>query len=239
MKNFFIHYIYMSTNRCFETLDSTVVSGSDRTNSRRQETIYLEMQRNSKKTGPNPLKKNGYRYNQNFISKRFVEVTHIPPHPPNQYRLASAKSYDLLLDVTKGKRFANPVRNVGSNRYKMWGGNVLQVNYDKIHPIKMVSWKINTKHYTSNIIYTVTTISNEIVDPSSAIFSAPCYFSTPGHTPPWIQNVATKDPIFKNTYYYLQGANADPLRGMSFPEEIYFEQQKPCTQNDTATVTKC
>ena len=235
----------MSTNRCFETLDSTVVSGSDRTNSRRQETIYLEMQRNSKKTGPNPLKKNGYRYNQNFISKRFVAQPPTPqqqPPPQNQYRLASAKSYDLLLDVTKGKRFANPVRNVGSNRYKMWGGNVLQVNYEKNPPIKLVAWKINTKHYTSNAVLTVnavTTISNEIVDPSSAIFSAPCYFSTPGHTPPWIQNVATKDPVFKNTYYYLQGANADPLRGMSFPEEIYFERQEPCLQNDTATVPKC
>lgn len=228
----------MSTNRCFETLDSTVVNGSDRTNARRQETIYLEMQRNSAKTGPNPVKKNGARYNQNFLSKKFKAIG--ANTPPLQYRLASAKNYDLLLDITKGKRFANPVKNVGHDRYKMWGGNVMQVNYEtKIASIP-VTWDIFTNHSTSNIIYMASemnkaiTISYEMVDPSQNIFYSPCYFSTPGHTPPWIQNVATKMPIFKNTYYYLQGANADPLRGISYPEEIYFEHQPPCEQDDTA-----
>ena len=47
----------MSTNRCFETLQTTIVNGSDHTNTRRQKTIYVEMQHNSAKNGPNPVKK--------------------------------------------------------------------------------------------------------------------------------------------------------------------------------------
>ena len=233
----------MSTNRCFETLDTTVVNGSDRINSRRQETIYLEMQRNSAKKGPNPPKKNGSRYNQNFISKK---------NTSGEYSLASAKNYDLLLDITKGKRFANPVKNVGHNRYKMWGGNVMQVNYKDKIPSKSVTWVKLTHYSTSNTIYKAIalnnanalndtnvmsdaiTISYETVDPNHNIFYSPCYFTTPGHIPPWIQNVASSTPIFENTYYYLQGANADPLRGMSYPEEITFKHQEPCKQEDTA-----
>tara|TARA_Y100001958_G_scaffold160010_2_gene165168 strand:+ start:2109 stop:2816 length:708 start_codon:yes stop_codon:yes gene_type:complete len=227
----------MSTNSCFETLHSTIVNGSDQTNSRRQKTIYVEMQNNSKKNGPNPVKKNGGKYNQNFISKHFKAAANTQNIPENQYRLASAKNYELLLDITKGKRLVNPVKNVGANRYKTWGGNVMQVDYTNSAPIKPVSWTKLTDNSLSNDVYIATndviTISNELVDPLQQIFYAPCYFSTPGHTPPWIQNVATKTPIFKNTYYYLQGANADPLRGMSYPEEIYFEQQSPCIQEDT------
>ena len=227
----------MSTNRCFETLDTTVVNGSDRTNSRRQETIYSEMQYNSAITGPNPLKKNGYRYNQNFLCKKFTF------EEKSQYRLASAKNYDLLLDITKGKRFANPVKNVGHNRYKMWGGNVMQVNYNDKPPYTKFTW--TTQQKNSNTLHMLVEIddaaSNKIVDQCNNIFYSPCYFSTPGHTPPWIRNVATKKPIFKNTYYYLQGANADPYRGMSYPEEIYFEHQEPCVQDDTACLknTNC
>jgi len=227
----------MSTNRCFETLQTTIVNGSDHTNTRRQKTIYVEMQHNSAKNGPNPVKKNGARYNHNFISKHFKAVPNTLNIPENQYRLASAKNYELLLDITKGKRLANTIKNVGNNRYKMWGGNVMQVDYTNSLPIKEVSWKKLTDHSSSNSIYIATnsaiTISNELVDPQQKIFYAPCYFSTPGQTPPWIKNTTTKTPIFRNTYYYLQGANADPLRGMSYPEEIYFEPQSPCIQEDT------
>ena len=226
----------MSTNRCFETLDTTVVYGSDRTNSRRQETIYTEMQSNSNKShDTNPVKKNGYRYNKNFISKRFTKAAGGTPY---QYRLASAKSYDLLLDVTKGKRFANPVKNVGHNRYKMWGGNVMQVNYENKTPYKILSW--NTQQNNSNTLHMPVeigiTASNEIVDKSNEIFYSPCYFTTPGHVPPWVQHVVSKAPIYKNTYYYYQGAKADPLRGMSYPEEIYFEHQSQCKQDDTVCI---
>lgn len=223
----------MSANRCFETLDTTVVSGSDKTNARRQETIYSEMQRNSSKKGPNPIKKNGYRYNKNFISKRYKNPKDASSY---QYRLASAKSYDLLLDITKGKRFSNPVNNVGHNRYKTWGGNVMQVDYKDKTPYKMLSW--NTQQNNSNTVHMPieidVTVSNEVVDKDHNIFYSSCYFTTPSHIPPWIQNVVTKTPIYKNSYYYYQGARADPFRGMAYPEEIYFEHQKPCEQDDTA-----
>ena len=223
----------MSTNRCFEKLDTTVMYGSDRTNALRQETIYTEMQQNSLKTDPNPVKETGVRYNKNFFSKRYKNPNDVSRY---KYRLASAKSYDLLLDITKGKRFANPVNNVGHNRYKTWGGNIMQVDYKDKTPYKMLSWNIqqnnsNTLHMPIEMDITA---SNEIVDHSNNIFYSPCYFTTPSHIPSWIQNVVTKSPIYKNTYYYLQGAKADPLRGMLYPEEIFFEHQKPCTQDDTA-----
>ncbi len=76
-------------------------------------------------------------------------------------------------------------------------------------------------------------ISSNIVDHQNNIFYSPCYFTTSIHIPPWMQNVVTKTPIYKKTYYYYQGAKADPFRGMAYPEEIHFEHQKPCEQHDT------
>ena len=230
----------MSGNRCFETLNSTVVYGSDKTNARRQETIYREMQINSTNKGPNPVKHNKHQYNKNFISKRYKNQNDTSRY---QYRLASAKSYDLLLDITKGKRFAKSINNVGHNRYKIWGGNVMQVDYKDKIPYSMLSW--NMQHSNSNKVHMPieidVTASNEVVDKNSNIFYSPCYFTRPSHIPPWIQNVVTKNPIYKNTYYYYQGAKDDPLRGIAYPEEIYFDHQKPCEQDDTACPnnTKC
>ena len=231
----------MSTNRCFETLD--IVNGSDRTTARRQSTIYLEMQRNAATVGPNPVKKNGVQYNKNFKATKLVHGN------SSQYRLSAAKNYDLLLDITKGKRLANPVRSVGHNRYKMWGGNIMQVNYKTKIPVKALQWNAssNVNDGSSNTILFPIECNNyykkyragNIIDPSNNVFYAPCYFSTPGHIPPWIQSVADKKPIFKNTYYYLQGANADPLRGMSYPEEVYFKRHEPCLQDDTACLKNC
>ena len=235
-------YIYMSTNKCFESINSTIVYGSDQTNTIRQKTIYMEMQRNSTTVGPNPIKKNGSRYNQNFMAAKLEHKLSL------QYRLAAAKNYNLLLDITKGKRLANPLRTVGHNRFKMWGGNIMEVNYKKYNkvPVKAMNWTGGTMPPNIGSDNTITTLANcnppcnwnsppnypgHIVDPNNNVFNSNCYLSTPAHIPPWIQNVANKNAVFKNTYYYVQGGNADPLRGITYPEKVYFKKQEACTES--------
>ena len=247
----------MSTNKCFENLNTTVVDGSDRINALRQKTIYKELQNNSMAGAPNPIKKTGYRYNENFKTA----ALHSQDGGGIKYELSSAKNHELLLDITKGKRFANPILNVGHDRYKIWGGNVMDVSYgDKIS----MAFVRYTKSYNmedlagvsgeNNIIFipytpeglsencaynadaaqtTPTKIQYDIVDPLHNIFYTPCYFSGPAHIPPWIKTTVSKTPAFRDSYYYLQGARANPLAGFAFPQKVLVSHQEQCIQNNS------
>jgi len=254
----------MSTNKCFENLDTTIVNGSDRTNALRQKTIYRELQHNCNTVGPDPQKQNGFQYNQNFKTK---EITS-PLNDKVKYELASAKNHELLLDITKGKRFANPIPNVGHNRYKMWGGNIMNVSYEQKVPMLPVKYATSTDLTTitevpgANIIYipynaessfkntqcnTECNTNGEnsdnknyyIIDPYHNVFNTPCYFSTPAHIPPWIKTTVSKIPAFKKSYYYLQGAHADPLVGITYPGKVNLEHQQPCIETHTACLDEC
>lgn len=178
------------------------------------------------KKGPNTRKKNGYRYNKNFISKRYKNPNDTSTY---QYRLASAKSYDLLLDITKGKRFSNPVNNVGHNRYKTWGGNVMQVDYKKKIPYKKFSHtsvKNNSNTLYLPIILDIS-ISSNIVDHQNNIFYSPCYFTTSSHIPPWIQNVVTKTPIYKKRIIIIKARKPTHLEVWHIPKKFILNIKSP------------
>jgi hypothetical protein len=231
----------MSTNKCFENLNTTVVDGSDRINAIRQKTIYKELQNNAMAGAPDPIKNTGYRYNENFKTIALQST-----EGEIKYELSSAKNHELLLDITKGKRFANPILNVGHTRYKNWGGNVMNVRYEeKITPLMFVKYQTvdNTEETGSgNVVYipltsdernTPTPIKYDIVDPCHNVFYNPCYFSGPAHIPPWINTTVTKSPAFRDSYYYLQAARANPLAGFSFPQKVLACHQKQCIQNNS------
>lgn len=248
----------MSTNKCFENLNTTVVDGSDRINALRQKTIYKELQNNAMAGAPDPIKKTGYRYNENFKTA----ALHSQNGGGIKYELSSAKNYELLLDITKGKRFANPILNVGHDRYKIWGGNVMDVSYGDKIPIERVTYTevynmedLNSEEVeNSNVIYipytqeglfenyaynadgaskTTQKTPYDIVDPSHNVFYTPCYFSGPAHIPPWIKTTVSKTPAFRDSYYYLQGARANPLAGFAFPQKVLASHQEQCIQNNS------
>ena len=211
-------------------MNNSIVTSSDRIHSLRQKTIYLEIKNNSTKHSPNPQKKNGVRYNSNFRTKRMT--TQDSSHT---YFLSSAKNHTLLLDITKGKRFSNPIKNIGSNRYKIWGGNIMQINYRDKTPSKTFSFTQPSDVVATPLDHTMLSnkIVSEIVDPDNNILHSGCPTKI-NAVSSWIQNVVSPHPVHKDTHYYLKGTQADPLRGMSYPEKINFKHQSACTQDDTA-----
>jgi hypothetical protein len=109
----------MAFNRCFNTYNNSIQTSSDYMASVRQNTIYTDIATNVENGNGNPTKTNGYKYNDNFGV--------IPLTISNKYGcLVNAKSYDLLLDVTKGMMIHNTVLGFNTNvlnNNDEWNGN--------------------------------------------------------------------------------------------------------------------
>jgi hypothetical protein len=241
----------MPSNRCFQALNKTINDAGELTKKYRQETIYKELQENAKPTSDggfesiNPLKNNGSRYNDNFLAKGGTVAG------VRKFKLAQAKNYELLLDVSKGKRFNNPLLNPAAGKAQMLAGQFLKVKYDlqDAPPVQAFIWTQITagdRHpdmarSTSNRIvfpvgepiyydWNTNSAPGQIVDPNNKIFYAQCYRAT---TEEQLQQYA---PWFKNTValtstwtdYYWRAVNAQPLHNFHYPCQInlWFEDQK-------------
>jgi protease II len=92
----------MANTRCFDSANNSILSASELSSEKRQQTIYTEIQKNIQHfQTANPVKKNGKKYNRNTIvnstcdiSSGYVEV---------------ARSYALLMDVKDGAATCYPV----------------------------------------------------------------------------------------------------------------------------------
>ena len=228
----------MASNRCFNTLNKTIVNSSDLTSSRRQTTMYKEIAKNSTSVaGPDPVKKSGSTYNDNFI----VKGTAADPC------LAAAKNYELLLDITKGKRFANPLLDGASAaKYEMWVGNVLEANYHEngVVPIRGLDASAGgtIEDASNNAIifpspciddccWNNTAYPGYTIDPSQNLFYAVCDDSD--KLAPYIRTVC--DVSFRNTNYYWKAASAQPLSGMKYPAPLKLRFQDTNTSTPIAT----
>jgi hypothetical protein len=241
----------MPTNRCFQALNKTINNAGELTKKYRQETIYKELQENARPNSDggsesiNPLKKNGSRYNDNFLAKG-GSVGGI-----RKFKLAQAKNYELLLDVTKGKRFNNPLLNPSAAKAQMLAGQFLKVKYDlqNAPPIQAFIWTQITagdRHpdmarSTSNrIVFPVGeptyydwnsgSAPGHIIDPKNKIFYAQCYHATTEQQlqtyPPWFKHTVSLTNTW--TDYYWRAVNAQPLHNFQYPSTInlWFEDQK-------------
>ena len=241
----------MPSNRCFQALNKTINDAGELTKKYRQETIYKELQENAKPTSDggfesiNPLKNNGSRYNDNFLAKAGTASG------VRKFKLAQAKNYELLLDVSKGKRFNNPLLNPAAGKAQMLAGQFLKVKYDleNAPPIQAFIWTQITAgdrlpdmaRSTSNrIVFPVgepiyydwnsNSAPGHIIDPKNKIFYAQCYKATTEQQlqqfPPWLKNTV----VLTNTWtdYYWRAVNAQPLHQFQYPCEInlWFEDQK-------------
>jgi hypothetical protein len=113
----------MSNRRCFDTNINTMRNtSSDFTNIKRQSVLYADVALNINKLGnANPVKINGHTYNNNYYATDCLK---------------SAKNYSLLLDITKGRRYVNPVYLSTSVPLissvplsESWSGNLIGKNY--------------------------------------------------------------------------------------------------------------
>ena len=235
----------MSHNRCFDLLQHTIANSSDYTRAKKQKMMYAELAKNSSipNVGPNPVKKNGYKYNMNFgIGQPQCAGT---PTDCSGGCLKFARSYELLLDITKGKLFANPMLNeANSHEGEMWAGNVLTVSYGD-YPVVDTSYgagnfnKVLFPFDTCAIdcSYSYGDYPGMVVDPSNVIFNHPCAAGTRNAThgvPPWVANTATITNLTKSTNYYWKVINAQPLHGMRYPGPVQFKYQRSDMTGPTA-----
>ena len=115
----------MANKRCFDTnLNSINQSAGDYTKIKKQGVMYNELKFNVKKFGTvNPTKKNGYLYNANFCATN-------PTAKINNSCLKYAKNAELLLDITKGRRYINPLLGPAAVPiYNAWSGAFLVQDY--------------------------------------------------------------------------------------------------------------
>jgi hypothetical protein len=195
-------------NRCFDTFTPNM-SAKDNTNVRRQQTLFNDVNNNIiTLNNANPKKINGFRYNSNF------GVRSAESDLGNNACLAFANSYDLLLDITKGKTIEtnknincpgnlDPKQTMDAPVFDAWSGNLYSVNYTE-HGVNEV-----LRYDPKNRVYQV--------DPLNELFYDPCPES--GKPPEWFHSV---DISFNNTDYYIEANRAQLLHGLRYPEKVVF-----------------
>ncbi len=110
----------------FDTLNRDVVNSSDYIRKLSDSTKWKTMQKNmAKGFGPNPLKRNGRRYQSDF----FVD-TRGSPKIDQSGCVVAARNYELLQSISRGKFYANPsLDGAAAAKFDMWFANCLSIEY--------------------------------------------------------------------------------------------------------------
>jgi hypothetical protein len=225
----------MPSNRCFDLLGDSHSDASDYIRGKKQKTIYSELVHNSStpNIGPNPVKKNGYKYNMNFgISEP------VCPGAPDPECVGGclkfAKSYELLLDVTKGKFLGNPVMSdANAHEGQMWSGNAITVSYGS-YPVVDTSFgagDFNQVLFPIDYCNVDCSWSGQwpgvIIDPCYQIFNDQKGNACEAEKgiPLWLRNTGVTTPLTRSSNYYWKMVNSQPLRGMRYPGPVKFTHQ--------------
>ena len=222
------------SNKCFP-VNSTIVNSSDYMNKKKQTTLYKTLSNDIYKyKQSNPVKNNGVRYDKLF------GVCVCDEEDSDNVVLSTAKNYDLLLDITKGKYFSNPTLGNAPSAWEMWSGNTYVMDYSNndILPINGFTSDSGTIQYSdkSHIpsigdepgpFFEATTDNSMngygyTVDSSNILFYSKC--ADANNKPAWVNYI---DISFQDTQYYWKSINAQPLAGMSYPSRITIKQQEP------------
>ena len=150
-----------------------------------------------------------------------------------------SKNYELLLDVTKGKRFANPILDGASAaKYEMWSGNVMEANYNAnggVVPVRamdpsggsggsIMDGSDNTILFPSPCIndcsWNNSVYPGYIIDPSQTLF-----YREDCNDDRLPKYVTVCDVSFRNTNYYWKAASAQPLDSMKYPAPLKLRYQ--------------
>lgn len=209
----------MSANKCFGNSNKNQSNASDYTNETKQSTIFTGITK-------------GEKYNKNFVLTQCNNGAKFK-------KLTSAKSYELLLDVTKGRRYVNPLLPLQSsskefNSNEMWSGNLYSIDYSANKIANVVDTSYNGGN-ENRIVFPMTQTQIQansdwnglypgvVVDPSYAIFYESCINSTNGQGPQWRNLVDISFNINSTSYYKKNMLNANKLYGMNYPEQIAFD----------------
>jgi hypothetical protein len=213
----------MSGDKCFSNpIESN--SSSDYTRTSKQKTIYKDVV-NQVQSKTNFIKSNGVNYNENFGLH-------------NQC-LSFAKSYDLLLDVTKGKYYTKPVEDPNWVSNEAWSAGLYSVDYSANNVKTVVDTSYNAGN-SNRIIFPMTQPAQLAdiswnglypgvrVDPSYNIFYNECEDENY-----WREKLV--DMSFNNTNYYIQNKQqSEQLYGMVYPGNVTFSCSQ-CINIDAIT----
>ena len=99
------------SNRWFNS-SNTMLSASERSNEKRKQTIYNEIQKNIQQLNTaNPIKKNGTTYNRN------AKIN--PACDASANNIEFASSYDMLRNITQGAELLHPVTvHIDATKYE-------------------------------------------------------------------------------------------------------------------------
>jgi hypothetical protein len=211
----------MAGNKCFDNF-ALNNSSSDYVNRLRQTTIYHNWACKSYTTGDtNPVKKNGYQYNDNFGITKITNV--------QEGCLKFAKNYQLLLDITKGSVFVNDAVNNSFDSYQdSLSGNFYSIDYSNNGVNVVVDTSYNAGN-ANKIIFPMTQSQTTaqtnwtglypgvVVDPSYTIFNDNCSKSNNKNS--WNRLVKIG---FQHTYLYKKALESGPLNGFSYPSQVKF-----------------
>ena len=154
----------MANTRCYDSFN-TILSASELSAQKRKNSIFTEVKKNvANLNTANPVKHNGYQYNQN---------THINPTCDiSSGKVAFGNSYDILNAYKAGAKNIYPVQ-VSTPKYETWCANLYSINY--------------TAHDISNVVQNDASFLNIVVDPSYLLFYDKCLFNYPERRRrPWI-----------------------------------------------------
>jgi len=202
----------MCADRCFSN-PNKCDNSSDYIRSTKQKTIFKDLV-NQVQNQTNFIKNNGVNYNENFGLHNNC--------------LAFAKSYDLLLDVTKGKYYTTPVEDPNWVSNESWSAGLYSVDYSANNVNVVVDTSYNAGN-GNHIIFPITQPAELAdiswnglypgvrVDPSYNIFYNECEGENY-----WREKLV--DMSFNNTNYYSQSKQqSEKLYGMYYPANISFD----------------
>ena len=199
----------MKANKCFSN-SNKCESSSDYTKINKQKTIFKDV---VNQVQTNFIKSNNVNYNENFVLHNNC--------------LAFSKSYELLLDVTKGRHYAAPVTDPAWVSNEAWSAGLYSVNYSANGVNVVVDTSYNAGN-ANKIIFPMTQ-SAEVadiswnglypgvrIDPSYNIFYNKCKNQNY-----WRDKLVTMDFITTN-YYAQNKLKSDKLYGLAYPANVTF-----------------
>jgi hypothetical protein len=200
----------MKANKCFSN-SNKCESSSDYTKINKQKTIFNDV---VNQVQTNFIKSNNVNYNENFVLHNNC--------------LAFSKSYELLLDVTKGRHYAAPVTDPDWVSNEAWSAGLYSINYSANGVNVVVDTSYNAGN-ANQIIFPMTQLAEIAdiswngfypgvrVDPSYNIFYNQCKNQNY-----WRDKLVTME-VFNDTNYYAQNKlKSDKLYSIAYPANVTF-----------------
>ena len=136
-------------SRAFKSIDNQITTGGDYIEALRRKTMYMSIMRKAKTVeGANSIAK----YDNDLNIQWCQDGNIINPGVPIA-KLKSTINYKTLLDISKGKRQANPVLNGSTaSKFNIFTGNFAMVHGNQPYPL-IVPFRWDSSTQNTNVPY--------------------------------------------------------------------------------------